>query len=152
MSHFTTMKSAYTSREALRTALTRCGVPASAIAVSTNGPMVMTGYGGRKDRNAHVIVMGNAQGNTEPRYGATDRIVRLCSDVGFVVGEKSEVIYDDYHWPSEELRGSEPTAISWLKRVRMEYDAEMMKAKAAALGKPFQRIEKNGRIYAAIGV
>lgn len=69
------------------------------------------------------------------------------NDCGFFVDQSGEsvTLLCDFSRKATKFNDA------WITKVRMEYDCEILAKKAKALGKPFQRIEKGGKVFAAIG-
>lgn len=135
MSHYAVLKCNYRDRDALVVALERCGVPKEAIAVHDTPVCVsVTGKGGM----ANVVVSARAIGTFD--------------NIGFMVetdeSKESETIVDDYAWHRTQLVGikGQRNCQAWLKRVSMEYRAEINIKEAEASFHQYQRQDVDGVI------
>lgn len=127
MSHYSIRKSCYKDADALVTALKKCGVSENSIQISED--------------EAVVVV---------PK----ERVGTFLSTIFYLATpthSESSIKVDPYNWP-KTLMGvnSVASADAWTTKVRMEYDYEIQRKKAALLGQRIQRIDQNGKIYAVI--
>ncbi len=127
MSHYSIRKSCYKDADALVAALKKCGVPADAIGVS-------------EDKSG--VVVSSARTGT---YLSTVFVLATATN------SESSIKDDPYNWPKTLVGvNNVATADAWTTKVRMEYDYEIQRKKAALLGQRIQRIDQNGKIYAVI--